>query len=113
MPALEQNLGRRRPQPGRCDDRHLASILGSTFETLKALISGHLAFVPELTHSETAQEPPWQISNDYRGALVRLKRPPRKYIGVWPIASCAEPFPRGFRGAAERRRRLTPARSRL
>lgn len=32
----------------RCDDRHLASILGSTLETLKALVSGHPGFVQKL-----------------------------------------------------------------
>ena len=37
-----------------CDDRHLASILGLTFETPKALISGHQAFVPKLTLYWTA-----------------------------------------------------------
>ena len=36
-------------KPVRCDDRYLASILRSTLETLKALISGHPAFVPKLT----------------------------------------------------------------
>ena len=39
-----------------CDARHLASILGLTFETPNALISGHLAFVPKLTLFETLDE---------------------------------------------------------
>jgi hypothetical protein len=34
----------------------LASILGLTFETPKALISGHLAFAPKLTLFETLEE---------------------------------------------------------
>jgi hypothetical protein len=41
--------GRRKQQPERCDDRHLASVLGLAFETLKALISGHPAVVPKFT----------------------------------------------------------------
>jgi hypothetical protein len=40
-------------QPECRDDRHLASILGLSFETLEALISGHPAFVPKLTRCET------------------------------------------------------------
>jgi hypothetical protein len=37
----------------RCDDRHLASILGLTFETLKALIQGFAVSFRNLTAFET------------------------------------------------------------
>jgi hypothetical protein len=47
--------GRRRQQPERCDERHPASILGLTFETVKALLSERLAFVPKPTLRETVQ----------------------------------------------------------
>ena len=43
-------------KPLRCDDRHLASILRLTFETLGPLISGLAAFVPKLTGCETGGE---------------------------------------------------------
>lgn len=61
MPGLGQNFGQRRQQPERCDDRHMASILGLTSKTVKALISGHPAFVPKLTLYETA--PPMCFSS--------------------------------------------------
>jgi hypothetical protein len=38
MRGWDRISGRRRHQPERCDERYLASILGLTFETLKALI---------------------------------------------------------------------------
>ncbi len=49
--------GRRRQQAECYDGRHRASILGLTFETLKALISGHPALVPKLTLCETRGGP--------------------------------------------------------
>ena len=45
--------GPRWQQPEHRDDRHLASILGPTFETLTAKISGHPAVVSKLTVFET------------------------------------------------------------
>jgi hypothetical protein len=45
--------GRRRQQPQRCEGHHFASILGLTFETLRASISGPSVYVPKLTLYET------------------------------------------------------------
>jgi hypothetical protein len=47
--------GPRRQQPERCDERHSAAILGLTFQTLKASISGRPVFVPKLTVCETGR----------------------------------------------------------
>src|ERR1022692_148360 len=47
-PAAAKRRARRK-QSECCDERHFASILGLTFETLKALISGASISVPKLT----------------------------------------------------------------
>jgi hypothetical protein len=82
LPNFGTGFSNRATAPSAANEHVFGSILGPSFETLKALISGLSEFVPKLTHCETVLLASWVVLGLADGIAFQKDVPLARQITV-------------------------------